>query len=640
LFAYHFVPSKTDTFHNAGNSAKNVTLGVPRFEELINASKKIKTPSSTVFPTTDLRPEKAWKIKTLIQKTIVKDLLSKHSYDNTITPQLQQYLDCPDNTRWDTKTVPSHILTCYFDRKKMIQSDITIEEIVCGVRKIGKAIIVAYYDNLLKDIQVFVRIKDSTKFFKYVKMIMETTIKGSKYIEKVNIRSEGQRFIVETEGIDLMYFKTLQSIDQNRTQCNDIFAIRNTFGIEAARAVLLKEMHQVLAAYGIYVNHRHLMVIIDWMTWSGNINALTRHGVKKMMSDSTPLKRATFEQPVEIFHHAAVKGLKDTLSGVSEQLLIGNPPKIGSYYNEVVVEPEYQKRWDNDEWHPPEMMEEDLFGDWTGAAAGSEWDSHQTFAIVEETTVHTWKKQQNSACNQLQQQQSTIGQRQHQHHIPAWQQHQAPIIPAWQQHQAPIIPVWQQHQATAWQQQAATIIPAWQTTQAVPISPNYAPISPTYAPISPTYCPESPNYAPEENCPPTKKQKLYSPTNNSNIYSPSSPQYTPPNPKQKLYSPTNNNKIYSPSSPQSPNPKQKLYSPTNNNKIYSPSSPQYTPPNPKQKLYSPTNNNKIYSPSSPQYTPPNKKQKLYSPTNNNKIYSPSSATQQKTETLQSKKNET
>ena len=564
-------------------------MGVPRFEELINASKKIKTPSSTVFPTTDLRPEKAWKIKTQIQKTIVKDLISKHSYDNTITPQLQEYLDCPDNTRWNTKTQPTHILTCHFDRKKMIQSDITLEDIVGAVRKIGKAVIVAYYENLLNDVQLFVRLKDDTKFFKYVKMIMDTTIKGSKYIEKVNIRSEGERFIVETEGIDLTHLQTLQSIDTSRTQCNDIFAIRKVFGIEAARAALLKEMYQVLAAYGIYVNHRHLMVIIDWMTWGGNINALTRHGVKKMMDDSTPLKRATFEQPVEIFHHAAVKGLKDTLSGVSEQLLIGNAPKIGSYYNDVIVDQEYQKMWDNDNWQPPaEMVEDDLFDDWSGTSAPtSEWESHQTFATVEETNEtksNTWQKQQNSAWHQLQQ----------------------PPIPAWENVQQG----WLVNQAPA----------AWQT--------NQAPKSPDYCQKSPDYWTKSPDYGPRES-PPSQKQKLYNPTN-SGTYIPQSPTYgpieSPPSKKQKVYSPTSPQ--YTPK-----NKKQKLYSPTNNNNTYSPCSPQYTPKNKKQKLYSPTNNNNtyspaspyshaspysaMYSPTSPQYTPKNKKQKLYSPTNNN-----------------------
>ena len=526
-----------NTFHQAGNSAKNVTLGVPRFEELINASKKMKTPSSTVYPTTDLRPEKAWKIKTQIQKTVIKDLLLKHTYDNTISPQLQFYLDCPDNQRW-CATIPSHILTCHFSRQKMIQSDISIQNIIDRVRDIGKNIVVAYTDNHLLDIQLFVRVREETTFFKYAKIIMETTIRGSKYIDKANIRKEGQGFIVETDGIDLLHLKTLQSIDQNRTICNDIFAIRKVLGIEAARAVLLKEMHKVLAAYGIYVNMRHFMVIIDWMTWTGDINALTRHGVKKMMDDSTPLKRATFEQPVEIFHHAAVKGLKDTLSGVSEQLLIGNPPKIGSYYNDVVIDPDYQKKWDEDDWKPEESDsdEENLFGDWTGVA--SSWSSHQTFAQSEPLKPPALSDKS------------------------AWQMQidMAPKVPAWQQ---PSIPAWQQVQA----------VPAWQNVQNVPAPKNSPKNSLEYIPESPNYCPHSPEspYSPNES-PPSKKQKVYSPT---------SPQYTPKNKKQKLYSPTNNNNTYSPASP--------AYSPSS--PAYSPSSPAYSPKNKKQKLYSPTNNN-------------------------------------------------
>lgn len=44
-----------NTFHYAGVSAKNVTLGVPRLKEIINIAKKVKTPSLSVF----LQPEVA-----------------------------------------------------------------------------------------------------------------------------------------------------------------------------------------------------------------------------------------------------------------------------------------------------------------------------------------------------------------------------------------------------------------------------------------------------------------------------------------------------------------------------------------------------------------------------------------------------
>lgn len=38
-----------NTFHFAGVSDRNVTLGVPRLQELLDASKKMKTPSVTVY---------------------------------------------------------------------------------------------------------------------------------------------------------------------------------------------------------------------------------------------------------------------------------------------------------------------------------------------------------------------------------------------------------------------------------------------------------------------------------------------------------------------------------------------------------------------------------------------------------------
>jgi DNA-directed RNA polymerase II subunit RPB1 len=58
-----------NTFHHAGNSAKNVTLGVPRLKEIINVAKTPKTPSLTVF------------------------LDREHSSDETKTHRIQQKLE-------------------------------------------------------------------------------------------------------------------------------------------------------------------------------------------------------------------------------------------------------------------------------------------------------------------------------------------------------------------------------------------------------------------------------------------------------------------------------------------------------------------------------------------------------------------
>ena len=245
----------------------------------------------------------------------------------------------------------------------------------------------------------------------------------------------------------MRHIHSLSGIDFNHIQCNDIFEIRAKFGIEAARAALLKEMHAVLSFDGSYVNMRHYMTIVDWMTWNGNITALTRHGVKKMMESATPLKRATFEQPVEIFHNAAVKGLHDELTGVSEQLLIGKEPRCGSHFNGCITEQKYQEQWDKDDWQPSGDEEENIFegaDTWRpmqNVAPDDSWNTHMTYA----TSRDPWQQPQEHTRQQQ----------------PAWQQQQQP---AWQQQQQP---AWQQQQQPAWQQQQQPASPTYRLQQRI-----------------------------------------------------------------------------------------------------------------------------------------------------------------------------
>lgn len=479
-----------NTFHNAGNSAKNVTLGVPRFEELINASGKIKTPSLTVYTdgVASLSPEKAWKIKTELQRIQLKDIVLEHTHDLGNWEELQEYLECPDNKRWTFNANPKHILHCVLDRKKMVQNGMNTYNIVAAIRELplAKHIVIAYHDNIIHNPHLFIKAKRQKTLFQYTKQLLDSTVKGSKYIPSVNIRIEGKKFAIDTEGVDLNHIKNITSMDQKTVQCNDIFAIWRIYGIEAARATLLREMHQVLDAYGIYVNMRHLMTITDWMTFEGNITALTRHGVKKRMKTDAPLKRATFEQPVEIFHRAAFKGLKDEISGISEQLLMGIEPYCGSRFNKAITDKEYKQTWDDDNWVPPVEEEEDLFGDYFGGGVDtwrpeqntvpdSSWESHTTFAQPQQTTD-----------NNLQ------------------------IQSAWQQPQQP-----------------------------PPASPAYSPGAPAYSPASPAYSPASPAYSPQGGSPaspaysPVSTSKYSSLADGGHHFNPGNDVLKSPNKRQK-----------------------------------------------------------------------------------------------------------
>jgi DNA-directed RNA polymerase II subunit RPB1 len=68
-----------NTFHYAGVSSKNVTLGVPRLREIINIAKENKTPSITIFLESERRTdlEFARKVLRSIEHTTLEKVTSK-----------------------------------------------------------------------------------------------------------------------------------------------------------------------------------------------------------------------------------------------------------------------------------------------------------------------------------------------------------------------------------------------------------------------------------------------------------------------------------------------------------------------------------------------------------------------------------
>lgn len=79
-----------NTFHFAGVSSKNVTLGVPRLKEILNILKNIKTPGLTVFidekNDNNLKKEIAHMIYINLEKTTLLDITKKTEiyFDPTI----------------------------------------------------------------------------------------------------------------------------------------------------------------------------------------------------------------------------------------------------------------------------------------------------------------------------------------------------------------------------------------------------------------------------------------------------------------------------------------------------------------------------------------------------------------------------
>ncbi|XP_053115784.1 DNA-directed RNA polymerase I subunit RPA1 [Hemicordylus capensis] len=133
---------------------------------------------------------------------------------------------------------------------------------------------------------------------------------------------------LQTEGINLPeLFRYSEILDLNQLYCNDIHAVADTYGIEAALKVLEKEIKDVFAVYGIVVDPRHLSLVSDYMCFEGVYKPLNRYG---MQSSSSPLQQMTFETSFKFLKDAAMLGSHDELQSPSACLVVGKVVKGGT----------------------------------------------------------------------------------------------------------------------------------------------------------------------------------------------------------------------------------------------------------------------------------------------------------------------
>ena len=167
-----------------------------------------------------------------------------------------------------------------------------------------------------------------------VEELRDITFKGIEEVSRVVIRREelddgSEEFILYTEGSAFGDVLEIEGVDASRTTCNNIHEIHRNLGIEAAREAIIEETHNTLAEQGLDdVNVRHLMLVSDIMTNRGEIESIGRHGISG--SKESVLARAAFEVTVNHLLNAAIHGEEDELDGVTENVIVGKPIKLGT----------------------------------------------------------------------------------------------------------------------------------------------------------------------------------------------------------------------------------------------------------------------------------------------------------------------
>mgnify|MGYP000344977066 CR=1 FL=1 len=292
------------TFHYAGVAEIDVTLGLPRLIEIMDVRKNPSTPMMTIRLAEDYAKdrEKAREVANRIEATYILDIAE------VVT---------------DIRNMQ---IIIKLDRVAMERKQISFEEVK---KKIEKGL----KESVLEDeekMEIIIQIKEpsyKTLLSTYEKL-RKMVIMGIKEIRRVIIRKEEDEYILYTEGSNLKKVMKMKGVDFTRTITNNIYEIYEVLGIEAARNAIIREAKSTLEEQGLEVDDRHIMLVADAMTSGGELRQIGRHGVAG--EKQSILARAAFEMTVNNLLDAAVRGDVDRLSGITENIIVGQPIKLGT----------------------------------------------------------------------------------------------------------------------------------------------------------------------------------------------------------------------------------------------------------------------------------------------------------------------
>lgn len=291
------------TFHYAGVAELNVTLGLPRIIEIVDARKNPSTPMMTIYLAEQFAKdiEKAKGVAKQIESITVGDMVSNIEFDLI-----------------ESKA------TLALDKREIKKREITAEDIVKKLTKVKTA----NFDY--NDEKITIRLKEPSlkELRKIVNKTKEVHLKGIKEISRVVMRREEGEYVIYTEGSNLKEVLKIKGVDISRTKTNDILEIESVLGIEAARNAIINEILDTLDEQGLKVDIRHIMLIADMMTVEGTVKAIGRHGVSG--EKASVLARAAFEVTADHLLRAGIKGEYEELNGIVENVIVGQPVKIGT----------------------------------------------------------------------------------------------------------------------------------------------------------------------------------------------------------------------------------------------------------------------------------------------------------------------
>ena len=376
-----------NTFHLAGVAAKsNVTRGVPRLKELLKVTQNPKAISLTVTLKPEIRDskEKARKVAQDLELTLLKDITVKaaiyydpddsesvleedrdlikfyKAFELEVDPQSAPVPKFGEEGEEEQKQAWSRLmLRLELDRERMFMKNISMDDIAFVLRqKFGEAINLVYSDYNSQRLIMRVRIPpemnsgmDDLLTLKKLqnRLLTGIVIRGVPGIKAVNFRQDKDsveynteegvykqvaQYVLDTDGTNFLAVMNHPYVDGTKLTSSHVHDIYPNLGIEATRSTLIQEITTLFEEAG--VNCRHLGLLCDVMTRAGRLMSADRYGINKM--DIGPLAKASFEETEKILLRAALFGEMDPVTGISANIMTGQPIRGGTGFFDILFD--------------------------------------------------------------------------------------------------------------------------------------------------------------------------------------------------------------------------------------------------------------------------------------------------------------
>nr|AAA30233.1 RNA polymerase III [Trypanosoma brucei] len=315
------------TFHFAGVASMSITQGVPRLVEVINANRNIATPVVTA-PVLLMEGEenhceifrkRARFVKAQIERVLLREVVSEIV---EVCSDTEFYLRVHLNMSVITKLhLPINAITV---RQRILAA---AGHTMSPLRMLNEDCIEVFS---LDTLAVYPHFQDARwvhfSLRRILGLLPEVVVGGIGGINRAMISSNGTEVLAE--GAELRAVMNLWGVDSTRVVCNHVAVVERVLGIEAARRVIVDEIQNILKAYSLSIDVRHVYLLADLMTQRGVVLGITRYGIQKM--NFNVLTMASFERTTDHLYNAAATQRVDRDLSVSDSIIVGKPVPLGT----------------------------------------------------------------------------------------------------------------------------------------------------------------------------------------------------------------------------------------------------------------------------------------------------------------------